>query len=130
MSIAIDVDRVAKVLIANKWYDVARIGNSNKARSGSAYKPKSSFDIDAYEFIWPHPDPERMPRYLGNLDDAGSTCTGYTFKFFDTESNCHVKMSGPITEIQAIIEENREDEEFNDMALGAIEITQFHPFDY
>lgn len=109
MSIAINVDRVAKVLIANKWYKVAPIGNSNKARSGSAYKPKSSkpkssFDIDAYEFIWPHPDPERMPRYLGDLGDKGSTCTGYTFDFFDKESKRNVRMSGPITEIQAIIE--------------------------
>ena len=104
MSIAINVDRVAKVLIANKWYKVAPMGNSKKGRSDTAHKPKSSFDIDAYEFIWPHPDPERMPRYLGSLGDKGSTCTGYTFDFFDKESKRNVRMSGPITEIQAIIE--------------------------
>ena len=104
MSIAINVDRVAKVLIANKWYKVAPMGNSKKGRSDTAHKPKSSFDIDAYEFIWPHPDPERMPRYLGDLGDKGSTCTGYTFHFFDKESKRNVRMSGPITEIQAIIE--------------------------
>ena len=113
MSIAINVDRVAKVLIANKWYKVAPMGNSKKGRteylpdgskSDTAHKPKSSFDIDAYEFIWPHPDPERMPRYLGDLGDKGSTCTGYTFDFFDKESKRNVRMSGPITEIQAIIE--------------------------
>jgi hypothetical protein len=42
MSLAIDVDKVRRVLLADgKWYNVALDS-----------KGKSSFTLDAYEFIW------------------------------------------------------------------------------
>jgi|TARA_R110000824_G_scaffold372798_1_gene562989 hypothetical protein len=101
MSIAIDVDKVSAVLIGNQWFCVDKLADG-----------RSSFDIDAYEFVWPHPDrPNGDPaRYLGDLDQAGSTCTGYTFKHIDNTIPSTIKgikevqMSGPITEIQAVWE--------------------------
>jgi hypothetical protein len=50
MSLAIDVDKVAAVLLQDGWHKVAK--NS---------KGKSSFGMDAYEFLEPHPDKSREP---------------------------------------------------------------------
>ncbi len=49
MSLAIDVDKIAAVLLIDGWHDVA----SSDGRS--------SFGMDAYEFLEPHPDPSKNP---------------------------------------------------------------------
>ena len=49
MSLAIDVDRVAAILLIDGWHKVAE-------RDG-----KSSFGMDAYEYLEPHPDAGRNP---------------------------------------------------------------------
>jgi hypothetical protein len=52
MSLAIDVDRVAAVLLVDGWHEVAE----RDERDG-----RSSFGMDAYEFLEPHPDSSKNP---------------------------------------------------------------------
>jgi hypothetical protein len=58
MSLAINVDRVAAVLLQDGWHKVADSGG------------RSSFGMDAYEFVEPHPDKgrESIPHLRGGQE--------------------------------------------------------------
>lgn len=88
MSLAIDVDKVEAVLVGNKWYSV------------DDYKEKSSFDLDAYEYLqfWENDGIEKSNVLLGGgqESEAGVPATGFTFT-----NNGH-QFCGPITAIQMI----------------------------
>lgn len=75
MSLAIDVDRVASVLIADSWYAVA----------------DSSFTLDSYEYLWDG------AAVLGGGQDPLLPAIGFEF----TESSGYV-MAGPLTAILAV----------------------------
>ena len=97
MSLAINVDAVSAVLIGNKWFTVEL----------DRYMGRSTFELDAYEFHYPHParpdgDPER---WIDNMHEKGSTCTGFSFRHKMKGAEGAVgSIYGPITAIQAIQE--------------------------
>ena len=50
MSLSIDVDRISGVLLGDGWHKIA-----------SREDGRSSFGMDSYEFLEPHPDSKRDP---------------------------------------------------------------------
>ena len=64
MSLYINPGKVTAVLLADGWHDVA----------------DDSFDLDAYEYVEPHPDPGRDGLILlGGGQCAGVPSTGFVF---------------------------------------------------
>lgn len=75
MSLAIDVDDVTAVLLADGWHDVA----------------DDSFDLDSYEYL-----------HLGDLLLGGGSVDGVPstgFRFVGTDG---ANMAGPITAVLAV----------------------------
>ena len=75
MSLAIDVDTVTDVLLADCWHPVT----------------DRSFDLDAYEFLY------ESRLLVGGGDEAGVPSTGFTFTT-DTGD----RLTGPLTAILAL----------------------------
>ena len=82
MSIAINPDRVTKVMVGNAWYGVV----------------DESFLLDSYEYV----DDEMT--YLGGGQEALIPATGFTFLTLSGGGGKVVRMSGPMTAIQAVVE--------------------------
>lgn len=76
MSLAIDVDDVTAVLLADGWHEIARLEDSEIA----------SFDVDAYEFVMGH-------RLL--VADVGAG-----FEFIDAGTGA--RMCGPLSSVLAV----------------------------
>jgi hypothetical protein len=74
MSLAIDVDKVAAVLLAGDWYEVV----------------EASFSLDAYEFIWGE-------QLLHGGGRAGICSTGFSFKI-----SGGALIAGPLDQITAV----------------------------
>lgn len=90
MSLKIDVDQVARVLIAGTWYDV-KVG---------------SFNLDSYEYIW-WSGPRIDPNSGGDLDPIllhGGGQYGVCANGFAFIARTGRRMSGPLTAIQAVEE--------------------------
>ena len=85
MSLAIDVDNVARVLLADGWHTVHQKGKV------------STFTLDSYEYIW-----EGETMHGGGR--SGVCSTGFTFKDQDTA----LWVSGPLTAILAVAERQSE----------------------
>lgn len=83
MSLAIDVDRVHRVLLADGWHTV----------------DDWSFTLDAYEYLWYANGPGRDPIVLHGGGQVGVCATGFCFT--DEEGG---RISGPLTAILAIRE--------------------------
>jgi len=91
MSLAINVDKVNRVLLSDGWHDVL----------------DKSFALDAYEYLWyPNEDTTRMDAEIVHGGGRSGVCaTG--FEFISTikleEGTIQkVKRSGPLTAIQAV----------------------------
>lgn len=91
MSLTIDVDRVAAVLLGDGWHQVAT----------------RSFNIDSYEYIWTDGDTRTLLHEGGR---SGVCATGFTF-LEDLDENAggayvgdEVRVCGPMTAILAVIE--------------------------
>lgn len=82
MSLGIDIDRVAAVLLADGWHEVKN----------------QSFAMDAYEFLW-YPDPDDRSRVdvVHGGGDNGICATGFEF-----EADDELIYSGPLTSILAV----------------------------
>jgi hypothetical protein len=84
MSIAINIDHVTEVLLADGWHTVA----------------DESFALDSYEYLQYHPNPDRDPFVLlGGGREPLIPATGFTF----TETTGH-RISGPLTAVLAVRE--------------------------
>lgn len=75
MSLAIDVDKVVSVLLADGWHEVL----------------KESFELDSYEFTW-------SGSAVHGGGQSGVCATGFTFLV--TEQG--IKLAGPLTAILAV----------------------------
>lgn len=95
MSLAIDINRVTHVLLQDGWHEVSM----------------SSFDLDAYEFLWSgledtlvsdmHKDEHlrnRDPIIVHGGGNGGICSTGFSFIDLDTLSY----IAGPLTSILAV----------------------------
>ncbi len=78
MSLALDIDRITAVLLADGWHAVADY----------------SFTIDAYEYLWGAAD--REPVLLGG-QDRHITASGFQFR-----STGNDLISGPLTSVLAV----------------------------
>lgn len=84
MSLAIDVDTVTAVLLADGWHTVA----------------EQSFNLDSYEYIWHHPGHDRYDGEFEVLHSGGTNGVCATgFEFTTTEGSY---MTGPLTAILAV----------------------------
>lgn len=84
MSLAIDVDAVSDVLLADGWHAVAN----------------SSFTLDSYEFLWYSTDEAKRtddPMLLHGGGNSGVCATGFSF----TDEDGSV-VSGPLTAVLAV----------------------------
>jgi hypothetical protein len=81
MSLAINPERVIRILLADGWHDCA----------------DASFDLDAYEFIEQY-DKGKTRTIFGGGQDKQVPSTGFVFT--DTESGN--QLFGPITSIIAV----------------------------
>jgi hypothetical protein len=96
MSLAIDVDTVTGVLLADGWHDVA----------------DASFNLDSYEFMWSGSHskrvadlaPDRDPLVLHGGGQVGVCATGFEFRDPDGSLIC-----GPLTAILAVRRKKLED---------------------
>lgn len=79
MSLAIDIDRVQKVLIAGKWYHVF----------------DASFVVDSFEFIW-------FATPGGEPDAVSGGEVGCSFVIKDEESQLRHTMFAPLSAIQGV----------------------------
>jgi hypothetical protein len=82
MSLAIDVDRVREVLLADGWHVVVN----------------ESFDIDAYEYL--HAD----HMLLGGGDEPLLPARGFTFDELSDGGLGRIRISGPLTAVLAVRE--------------------------
>lgn len=86
MSLAINVDNVVSVLLADGWHAVAN----------------ASFNLDSYEYIWwsPHANHTRDdPDVLHGGGQSGVCATGFSFEENDAPGH---RCSGPLTAILAV----------------------------
>lgn len=88
MSLAIDVDLVERVLLADGWHFVV----------------DGTFTIDSYEFEhWPpnadHHNDE--PLMMHNEGKSGICASGFAFQTLDNENN-FVIVAGPLTALLAV----------------------------
>ena len=85
MSLAIDIDAVTKVLLADGWHEVA----------------EESFTMDAYEFIRAADGRRLEPQvYLGGGQATGVCETG--FEFLEVVAGVRCWIAGPLTSILAV----------------------------
>jgi hypothetical protein len=87
MSLAIDVDRVNSVLLADGWHEVA----------------ETSFDLDSYEYLSYEGGPHEDPMVLHGGGHSGVCATGFAFK----ESATGRFIAGPLTAIHAVMYSSR-----------------------
>lgn len=82
MSLAIDVDRVTAVLLADGWHHVAN----------------QSFTLDSYEYLW-YPTNTRRSDFeiLHGGGQSGVCATGFAFQDTDGQTT-----AGPLTAILAV----------------------------
>ena len=59
MSLEIDVEKIAEVLLADGWHKVSLVGDG-----------RSSFGMDAYEFHEPDPEENPVPQEKGGQEQA------------------------------------------------------------
>jgi hypothetical protein len=87
MSLAIDVDTVTAVLLADGWHDVA----------------DESFELDSYEFLWSGrrgvkvEEVEHDPILLHGGGHSGICAAGFSFKTADGKTMC-----GPLSSVLAV----------------------------
>lgn len=100
MSLAIDVDTVTRVLLADgRWYSVGR----------------KSFALDAYEYLWWPNGRDAKNKHGGDTDpqilhgggQSGVCAIGFEFLTESRDPDGHatgeyVRMAGPLTAIQAV----------------------------
>lgn len=90
MSLAINIDKVGRVLLADGWHTVK----------------DDSFAMDAYEFLWyPDEDTTIMDAQIVHGGGQSGICsTGFTFKERGDKRYDDPEMwiSGPLTAIQAV----------------------------
>ena len=91
MSLAINIDKVNRVLLSDGWHDVY----------------DESFTLDAYEYLWfPNEDTTSMDAEIVHGGGQSGVCaTGFAFiSMIKLEEgiNQKVKRSGPLTAIQAV----------------------------
>ena len=92
MSLAINIDKVRRVLLADGWHTVK----------------DDSFAMDAYEFLWyPNEDTTIMDAQIVHGGGQSGICaTGFTFKEISARDRAYVDseiwISGPVTAIQAV----------------------------
>lgn len=82
MSLAIDIDSVTGVLLADGWHAVKN----------------ASFILDSYEYLWGDGGPEGDPMIVHGGGQSGVCATG--FGFHDSQSDAW--MFGPLTSILAV----------------------------
>jgi hypothetical protein len=87
MSLSIDIDEVAAVLLADGWHEVA--DNDEGV---------SSFDLDAYEFIWR----TREDRDALTLHGGGQSEVCATGFIFAEKGKRKGMLCGPLTAILAV----------------------------
>jgi len=85
MSLAINIDRVTRVLLSDGWHDVAKVPGGVGA---------SPFEIDSYEFVT---DGEV---FLGGGSKPLIPARGFGFSFIEAGHS----ISGPLAAIQAVQE--------------------------
>lgn len=85
MSLEINIQRVTAVLLADGWHAV----------------DPGTFDLDAYEFMYPHPNPDRDDIYVHLGGKSGVCATGYTFTEATGEHGGQA-VFGPLTAILAV----------------------------
>jgi hypothetical protein len=85
MSLAIDVERVTRVLLADGWHDVLPLVGRPTV---------SSFTLDAYEFF--SEDDDREPLLAAGTVDGGMS-TGFSFY-----EGVYHQICGPLTAILAV----------------------------
>ena len=96
MSLAINPDEVGEVLLADGWHEVDDLAD------GSG---RSSFDLDSYEYVLPHPDSDRDGLVLLGGGQSDLVCsTGFIFQESVDEDGerHHTTIMGPITAIPAV----------------------------
>jgi hypothetical protein len=92
MSLAIDPGMVKAVLLADGWHEVDDL----------------DFELDSYEFVEPHPDPNRNGLVLHGGGNSGVCATGFRFQEVvydpgeDGEVRYLCKIAGPLTAILAV----------------------------
>jgi hypothetical protein len=85
VSLAIEVDHVEEVLLADGWHPVTK--NSDGV---------STFSLDSYEFVW---EAGGDPNYLLHGGGRSGVCaTGFSFR----ETAHGARISGPLTAILAV----------------------------
>lgn len=94
MSLAIDVDAVTAVLLADGWHRVA----------------KKSFFLDSYEYLWSgregtkvkdlRPDQDHILLHGGG--QSGISATGFSFLEQIDRTGIPQRISGPLTAILAV----------------------------
>ena len=89
MSLEINVDRVWGVLLSDGWHDVAPQADD---------KGISSFNLDAYEFVWDE------TLIVGGGTVAGVPSTGFSFREVvkNPPSTQVRRIAGPLTAILAV----------------------------
>jgi len=86
MSLAIDIDRIQFVLLADGWHECAWM------------QKESSFSIDAYEYVQRRGAGKDPYMLLGGAEERLIPSRG--FSFIDAED--HLQLCGPLTAILAI----------------------------
>jgi hypothetical protein len=91
MSLAIDIDKVNRVLLSDGWHTVI----------------DKSFALDAYEYLWyPNEDTTIMDAKIVHGGGRSGVCSqGFTFvstRTLEEDTIQQVTMSGPLTAIQAV----------------------------
>jgi hypothetical protein len=88
MSLAINIDKVKRVLLSDGWYVVLN----------------ESFALDAYEYLWyPNEDTTKMDAEIVHGGGQSGVCsTGFTFHGIGNADDGPLWIHGPLTAIQAV----------------------------
>ena len=88
MSLGIDPEKVTEVLLADGWHEVSDL----------------DFTLDSYEYVEPHPDPNRNPLVLHGGGASGICATGFRFNESVDEDGEHQQrtVAGPLTSILTV----------------------------
>lgn len=88
MSLAINLDKVNRVLLSDGWHVVLN----------------ESFALDAYEYLWyPNEDTTIMDTELVHYGGQSGICaTGFKFQGIGNANDGTLWMYGPLTAIQAV----------------------------
>ena len=88
MSLAINIDKVIRVLLSDGWHDVL----------------EESFTLDAYEYLWYPSDHETAmnAEIVHGGGKSGVCSTGFKFQGIGNADDGPLWMYGPLTAIQAV----------------------------